>query len=548
VASLGTGDYKEVDYSFDGRGHRTRLAPVAVAHLVEPHPEHVVLLLTAEARAKWLAPTRDELEPLGIGVDVVDIGRAIDENELHGLVHDLDACIRRHAQPGDRVRLDVTLALRHLPFIYLAALSLARTRQGVRLDGVYYGANDLASERGVPLLDLTPLVTLIDWQAAVGAARRWGDFRHVAELLQADNARLASCGLIDRAASRAARASADLARAAVAGLALEAGQEGARLRDAVASAAPPQTGWAKTARLVLDDVAREAQTLALPSSAPKKDLRLDVAELRRELALAERYARGQALPATLVLLREWLVNVVLHVKGDGSRWLERSTRERAEADLRALEHRSRLNLASPQERALASLWSALSEARNKYAHGGFRKEQVGISDEYLEQRLAEARTLLEHLPVAPLMSQAGGRLLITALGLSPGVLSSALRHRPAACAIVVTSKAARAGIEPALTAAGAPGLMCHVVEMLDPHFGFAEGKSIASGQCATLAQADEVVVNLTGGTTAMAHVVQCLAEAATRLGARVVRCALVDQRSIDDQRRAPHVLGDIIDL
>lgn len=49
-------------------------------------------------------------------------------------------------------------------------------------------------------------------------------------------------------------------------------------------------------------------------------------------------------------------------------------------------------------------------------------------------------------------------------------------------------------------------------------------------------QADEVVVNITGGTTAMQHIVQQIARYAEELGRLARRVALVDRRSPQEQR------------
>jgi len=61
-------------------------------------------------------------------------------------------------------------------------------------------------------------------------------------------------------------------------------------------------------------------------------------------------------------------------------------------------------------------------------------------------------------------------------------------------------------------------------------------------------QADEVVVNITGGTTAMQHIVQQIAALAAELGRSVRRVALVDRRLPQEQREEPYVPGELIRL
>lgn len=58
----------------------------------------------------------------------------------------------------------------------------------------------------------------------------------------------------------------------------------------------------------------------------------------------------------------------------------------------------------------------------------------------------------------------------------------------------------------------------------------------------------EVVVSVTGGTTAMARVAERLGEDALGLGAPVRRIALIDRRPAAEKRREPYMLSDVVDL
>ncbi|OAT86757.1 hypothetical protein A6M21_02785 [Desulfotomaculum copahuensis] len=55
-----------------------------------------------------------------------------------------------------------------------------------------------------------------------------------------------------------------------------------------------------------------------------------------------------------------------------------------------------------------------------------------------------------------------------------------------------------------------------------------------------------MVVNITGGTTAMQHTVQQVAALAADLGRAVRRADLVDRRLPQEQRDDPYVLGELI--
>lgn len=57
-----------------------------------------------------------------------------------------------------------------------------------------------------------------------------------------------------------------------------------------------------------------------------------------------------------------------------------------------------------------------------------------------------------------------------------------------------------------------------------------------------------MVVNITGGTTAMQHIVQQVAAFAAELGRPVRRAALVDRRLPQEQREEQYVPGELIRL
>jgi len=55
-----------------------------------------------------------------------------------------------------------------------------------------------------------------------------------------------------------------------------------------------------------------------------------------------------------------------------------------------------------------------------------------------------------------------------------------------------------------------------------------------------------MVLNITGGTTAMQYIVQQIAALAAELGRPVRRAALVDRRLPQEQRDEPFVPGELI--
>ena len=79
-------------------------------------------------------------------------------------------------EPRDRVNLDVTHGLRHLPMLaQMSALYLRQARQ-VHIEGIYYGALDMSRDGVTPVMDLKGLLDIADWVGALHTFDKDGDY------------------------------------------------------------------------------------------------------------------------------------------------------------------------------------------------------------------------------------------------------------------------------------------------------------------------------------------------------------------------------------
>lgn len=141
-------------------------------------------------------------------------------------------------------------------------------------------------------------------------------------------------------------------------------------------------------------------------------------------------------------------------------------------------------------------------------------------------------------------------ILITPLGLAPGLLFSAVRLVAPDAVVIITSGQGAALVPEALARAGFAG-QWHAVELADPHTGFAETPRVQAKVLDLLRGAGPdtgIVVNYTGGTTAIQYVVTRLDEELRAAGWTVRRVALVDRRLPEEQRREPYRVGELVDL
>ena len=123
------------------------------------------------------------------------------------------------------------------------------------------------------------------------------------------------------------------------------------------------------------------------------------------------------------------------------------------------------------------------------------------------------------------------------------MLFSALKVAEPDTCLVICSTASASSITDAAKHAGFSGRI-EQIDLTDPYGGFDEIDDAAEQAHPHLLNADEVVANMTGGTTLMGLVIQRLVEEAQRLDRPVRRFALIDRRPPADQDSEPFVQGE----
>ncbi len=217
----------------------------------------------------------------------------------------------------------------------------------------------------------------------------------------------------------------------------------------------------------------------------------------------------------------------------------------------ALAKRNPKHCLSPEQGWLAEKWDSLSASRNKLAHHGFNEDNSLQSPKEVERIREDWEGVKGFMSLRARWSldiaMGQGTLLLSPLGLSPGLLFSALCHIRPEEVFVITSEASADSIGEITRQADWNGDMnCHI--MKEPFTGFTEAGKIAEALQPCLARRRRVVVNITGGTTAMQYVAQQVAEDCRRKGREIDLIALVDRRPPAEQGERPYVPGEIIYL
>lgn len=558
VTSVGTGNYTPIPYRWKGATATSSYPSVALVQLLQLPRGQVTALMTKEAADTHWEPLQQALAEVGWAAELRLVPKGGTEEEQMAIV---DA-VMEAVQPAEEIVLDVTQGLRHLPMVYLAALTYLVGLEGNRLHGIYYGAFELKHEDpegAAPIFDLTPLFRLLEWYQAVGAASETGDLRPVTRVLNEDRAWLFRTRRGTHEFGRAASAVTRLAKALATGMPVEIGIEVYQAAAALEKLREEHVPW-PPARRALEWLGKELRAgrwgRPIPSIAgetrrpQKAEAALTWEELERQLELAQWYADRYDFLRTVLLLREWLVSAAVWAYGDPARWLSRHERRRAETRLHALASYLEEGLLTENQAILGRVWQEVPEIRNTLAHAGMREEEVNLAKpeekarELLERCQDVLKAVAEPLPW-PLPQQ--GRLVITPLGLKPGPLFTACRGLRPDRLVIVTSRQAMGQIEETLRVAGMPKVEYRVLLLEDPFGGDGTWKSLLDDDIRLwLASAEEVVANTTGGTSFMGYVVQRVAHQATRLGHRVRWCVLIDRRPEAEQRAHPYVEGEVL--
>ncbi len=552
LSVLGTNP-RPANYSLDGQQTEARLAPVALLGLLPPadRPGGVLAVCTPEAKQGSWPILKQELNQ-DYDIEVVDVPGGHNQEDIHRFLAKVTNAVPLQAD----LTVDVTHGYRHLSFLtYIAVLYLAALRE-VRVRGAYYGL--FREDEPSPFLDLHPLLQLPRWIHALEVLRETGSTAPLAAIL-GDGPGNPSTRKIKHKLSQHSEAY-------LSALPIELGKQSQDLRSR-------QT--LKPLRKLLKDeyhmplavelVERldqflEPHALITPVSSEgwKGHVTLSKDELERQARIIDQLLAHRSTAAALGLMNEWTVSWVVWRLGWQSKWLDyHGVRHKAGKLLGAMravcEDHELSHLLTDDQRELGSFWKDLSSLRNGYHHHGMRRQDL-IGGKQISGTVDRVTSFwketLRSFPDFPLDlgDSSGGRVLVSPIGSRPGVLFSAFHACREKCGeptqwLVVCSLETEVRIPEVAKRSGYTGNI-EALRLEDPYGGIAEIEQIVKAAKVHFVGAEEVVVNITGGTTLMGLVAERLAEAAGTLAKPVRRFGLIDRRPPGEQGADPYRMGE----
>jgi len=386
LSFLGVGRYGQTCYVWNNQECITSFSPVASCQFLQP--DTLILFLTEEAEQCYAREIRSQLPP-GVNLETLQVPHGRNELELWQIFDRIGACVRR----GEEVAFDITNGLRSFPLVGLLAAAFLRSGLEVNLKAVLYGAYDVRDTSTEPnrtsMFDLSPMITLLEWSSAADRFKQTGDARSLAQLIGKERRSLALQETGDRSGielAAALGALSDTMQKTSQALHLTRPAEtmvfAARLPDAMNRAIPAldRSPAARPFTLLLEQVAGVYSPLGLSEELQQQE---PVLTLEKQRNLIAWYIEREQWVQAITLMREWLVNWMLH-RLDSVDWLDLKTRrdveERLSTDVRLFRDR-KLPLSGPEGYAqIVDLWGQVTDTRNDIDHAGMRSDPRSSAD------------------------------------------------------------------------------------------------------------------------------------------------------------------------
>lgn len=415
ISFLGTTDYAEVTYVYDGEAKESRFFPATLPHFF-PDLDRVLVFVTPTVQQH---PNLVALRAcLGSRLEPVPIPEGQSEEELWQTFDAITEAVTEH----DRVLFDITHSFRSIPLLTFLAASYLRVVRQIEVDHVVYGAFDARDRETnrTPVFDLTPFVTLLDWLTATDRFIDVGDGRPLAALLRQSMPPGPAMGehpevrAVGNQLKHAADAIAKVSLALSVSRPLEAMEAAVRLEDNLRQARDAVAARAQPFALLADQVRDSYAPFALAEPLDEGNWR---ANLRVQLAMIRWYLDKELIVQAATLAREWVVSLVACCVGAGS-LIRRPVRGRIEGALNNTARRAAgrcINRPScfddsvsslPVVDTLSATWNTLRNMRNDLAHVGMNErpksaEKLQRAMDQLYPALAElAAELLDADPSA----------------------------------------------------------------------------------------------------------------------------------------------------
>ncbi|MCM8793849.1 MAG: TM1812 family CRISPR-associated protein [Candidatus Omnitrophica bacterium] len=403
ITTIGTSDYKEIEYEFDGRKIFTPYPSVALCKLLPSKPKSILAFLTEEAREKNWARYRESLkEASGIEPELVIIPAGRNEGELIEIFRKIVDSFQGKGRELDII-LDITFAFRSLQFIFFVTTFYLSSHPNYKLKGIYYGALEQKVENCAPIINLQRLIRMVEWYYSVRTFQDTGSLVMLSRLFQKISADFAKSDKNIEMVSAIRDSFNKLVFPLDNALPLECGLQARMISKKLSEIrtngiVEELPEW----KMIGGEVDSLFSWLNFPPEieiTAKSQIVLDENEIKRELKLIEFYLKHKRVQEALLLMREWLINLLLWVQGVKN-WLDKDERypngDKLLGYWRELFKTNQKDKLNTFQTNIAELFNQVADLRNDLAHCGFDVQNVqATSDNKLETIFKKLEMLIE---------------------------------------------------------------------------------------------------------------------------------------------------------
>lgn len=187
LAFLGANTYKLCTYVFQEQSFQTPYVQAALTRVLCKDwtaDDRILVFTTEKARTRNWAALDEEFRQLDLSCSHVQIdipGKGTEDS-----LWEIFDRVLQAIEPQDEIIFDVTYGFRSLPMLALIILNYAKFVKNCTFAGIYYGAYEarqapqdrpeaVEEEYETPIIDLTPLASVLDWTVGIDRFLNTGD-------------------------------------------------------------------------------------------------------------------------------------------------------------------------------------------------------------------------------------------------------------------------------------------------------------------------------------------------------------------------------------
>jgi len=557
LTSSGTNP-KEYNYILGEKSVKDKFSYMALIKLLnnKDRIDKAIILVTEEAK-KELQINKEDLP--NVEVKTIDVPIGTETDEVKKILSDIANNIPQNCD----LTIDITNGPRHFPFLLFTSSLYVQTFKDVKIKNIFYSFIKGETSKFV---DLNPLLIMVNLFYAVSMFR---ESKNSSELYNILSNNIIKNNKIKNLIEKMN----EFDIAFNSGLTLSIGDYAKSFVtqfNEIDSSSNDELFKYISIPLIKElmeyvsnsiEPYKIEETINTHSEKWIKDYPLSSYELDRQKKIIDSYIESKHYNNAIQFIREWVISrcIFSYPQEDwGKNWLSLDKRKKIENLLGSLTWRLQKNNLSGEKKELAEIWDKITKIRNTVAHN-----EMNVNNDPFEPD--KIKKLWEDIKNKdnvrgndfwdPSIQGGSKKLLVTSLGLSNGLLYSAIKLLQPDICIIITSKEAKRSLDEILKKSEYVKPY-KVIELKDPFTGYDEIQNIikeikelknSNEIFQSFEESDEIIFNLTGGTTTMQILVDMLYNIATKkLSKKTERVVIIDKREMAKQREDPYVIGEMI--